>query len=58
MKLFCNVFIPFDYGVTDIIAAEYEVRHGNIACRTVLNIHISQVDPCIGAQVIGIPITL
>ena len=57
VQLSCEVLIPFDHAVADIVAAEHIVRQRHRLFRCFRPARIGQRDPGIGADIIGITLS-
>ena len=58
VQLFCQVFVPFDHAVTDVVTAKYKVRHRHILLRSGFQFCISKGDTCICADIVGVALAL
>jgi hypothetical protein len=58
IQFLCDVLIPLEHGVADVVAAEDQVRLGDISRRAVQQLHICQINPGVGTDIRRISVAL
>ena len=57
-QILCQILIPLDHAVADVVAAQHHIGHGHFLLGALLQLCVSQRDSCVSADVVGIAIGL
>ena len=58
IEFLCEVLIPLDHAVADVVATEKKIGLGHILLGSALDLRICKADPCVSADIVGVAVCL